>query len=109
MWMWHDIPRNDDDQDADGDTQLHSAEGSPQSSSDEHDTFLCCSRDASHATTDAQSTAHPVDTPRRSHESTGPIGIALALATVSDSRRRYVILRERLAVRTKMRWYTMKR
>jgi hypothetical protein len=97
MWMWHDVPRNDDDQDADGDTQLHSAEGSPQSSGDEHDTFLRRSRDASHATTDAQSTARPVDTPRRSHESTGPIGIALAPATASDSGRRYVISREQLA------------
>ncbi|KAI0246792.1 hypothetical protein BJV78DRAFT_1157633 [Lactifluus subvellereus] len=101
MWMWHDVPRNDDDQDADVDTQLHSAgEGSPQSSGDEHDTFLRHSRDASHGTRDAQSTARPVDTPRRSHESTGPIGIALApvsKATAGDSGRRYIISREQLA------------
>ncbi|KAI0247683.1 hypothetical protein BJV78DRAFT_1243176, partial [Lactifluus subvellereus] len=43
-----------------------------------HDAFLRRGRDASHGTRDAQSTARLVDTPRRSHESAGPIRIALA-------------------------------
>jgi hypothetical protein len=80
MWMWHDVRRGgDDDQDADLDAQLRSpGDASPQSSGDERDAFLRRSRDASHGTRAAAPTARLVDVPRSSHESSGPIGVALA-------------------------------
>jgi hypothetical protein len=94
MWMWHDVQGHDDDQDADLDTQLHSAgEGSVQSSGDEHDAFLRRSGDATRGTRDGQTTARLVDSPRRSQDSSGPIGVALS----SSNRPTAVISREQLA------------
>jgi hypothetical protein len=79
MWMWHDVRRGEDDQDADLDAQLGSpGDASPQSSGDERDAFLRRSRDASHSSRAAAPTARLVDVPRSSRESSGPIGVALA-------------------------------
>ena len=79
MWMWHDVRRGEDDQDADLDAQLRSpGVASPQSSGDERDAFLRRSRDASQGTRAPAPTARLVDVPRSSHESSGPIGVALA-------------------------------
>jgi hypothetical protein len=100
MWMWHDVQGHDDDQDGDLDTQLHSAgEGSVQSSGDEHDAFLRRSGDASRGTRDGQTTARLVDSPRRSQDSSGPIGVALTSSngpTAGYSEHRHVISREQL-------------
>jgi hypothetical protein len=78
MWMWHDVDRNDYDQDADLDAQLRSPdEGSPVASGDERDAFL--RRDPPGGTRNGEPTARLVDAPRSSQDSSGrPIGIALA-------------------------------
>jgi len=77
--MWHDVRRGEEDQDADLDAQLRSpGDASPQSSGDEREAFLRRSGDASHSTKAAAPTARLVDLPRSSHESSGPIGVALA-------------------------------
>ena len=81
MWMWHDVRRSraEDDQDADLDAQLRSpGDASPQSSGDERDAFLRRSRDASQSTKAPAPTARLVDVPRSSHESSSPVGVALA-------------------------------
>jgi hypothetical protein len=79
MWMWHDVHRNDYDQDADLDAQLRSPnEGSPMASGDERDAFLRRSGDAPAASRNGEPTARLVDAPRSSQDSAGhPIGIAL--------------------------------
>ena len=79
MWMWHDVHRNDYDQDADLDAQLRSpGEGSPTGSGDERDAFLRRSGDAPSGARNGEPTARLVDAPRSSQDSSGrPIGIAL--------------------------------
>jgi hypothetical protein len=79
MWMWHDVDRNDYDQEADLDAQLRSpGEGSPVASGDERDAFLRRSGDLPGGTRNGEPTARLVDAPRSSQDSSGrPIGIAL--------------------------------
>ncbi|KAI9434361.1 hypothetical protein H4582DRAFT_1979281 [Lactarius indigo] len=80
MWMWHDVHRNDYDQDADLDAQLRSPgeEGSPVVSGDERDAFLRRSEDPPDNSRNGEPTARLVDAPRSSQDSSGrPIGIAL--------------------------------
>jgi hypothetical protein len=85
MWMWHDVRRGEDE-DPDLDAQLRSPDvGSPQSSGDERDAFLRRSRDASHSAKAAAPTARLVDVPRPSHESSGPVGVALASGSKTPS------------------------
>jgi hypothetical protein len=98
MWQWEDVHEGDDDQDADLGAQLRSA--SPQSSGDEHDSFLRRSRGASNGARDSASSARVVDAPRHSRESSGPVGVALADEAkdkVPSPRRRHIISREQLA------------
>ena len=87
--MWHDVHRNDDDQNADLDAQLRSpGEGSPTGSGDERDAFLRRSGDAPGGPRNGEPTARPVDAPRSVQDSSGrPIGIALTASTsaVTDS------------------------
>jgi len=80
MWMWHDVA--EDDHDADLDAQLRSpGDASPQSSGDEREAFLRRSGEASNGARDATSAPRLVDAPRTSHDSSGPIGVALALGS----------------------------
>ena len=97
--MWHDVRRGEDDQDADLDAQLRSPDdASPQSSGDERDAFLRRSGDASQSTKAAAPTARLVDVPRSSHESSGPIGVALASGSkASVPRPRHIIPPKQLA------------
>jgi len=61
--MWHDVRRDEDDQDADLDAQLRSTgDASPKNSIDECDAFLRRSGDASHSTNAASPTARLVVT-----------------------------------------------
>ena len=80
--MWHDVHRNDYDQDADLDAQLRSPdEGSPMVSGDEREAFLRRSGDAPAGSRNGEPTARLVDAPRSSQDSAGrPIGIALTAA-----------------------------
>ncbi|KAN0124148.1 hypothetical protein V8E53_015846 [Lactarius tabidus] len=116
MWMWHDVHRNDYDQDADLDAQLRSPdEGSPVGSGDERDAFLRRSGDVPGGPRNGEPTARLIDAPRSSQDSSGrPIGIALtsgasvAIASSAFGRKssrfssasdgaRHVISREQLA------------
>jgi hypothetical protein len=101
MWMWHDVHRGDDDQDADLDAQLRSPDdASPQSSGDERDAFLRRSRDASRGTRAATPTARLVDVSRSSHDSPNPVGVALASgskASAPPPGQRHIIPRKQLA------------
>ena len=101
MWMWHDVRRGEDDQDADLDAQLRSpGDASPQSSGDERDAFLRRSRDASYSTKPPTPTARLVDVPRSSRESSGPIGVALASGSKPSApppRPRHIIPPKQLA------------
>lgn len=84
--MWHDVRRGEDDQDADLDAQLRSpGDASPQSSGDERDAFLRRSGDAFHSSRAAAPTARLVDVPRSSHETSGPVGVALALGSKAST------------------------
>ena len=104
MWMWHDVHRGDDDQDADLDAQLRSPDdASPQTSGDERDAFLRRSRDASHGARAATPTARFVDLPRSSPDSSSPVGVALASASKPrdpSPGRRHIIPRKQLAKAT---------
>jgi len=99
--MWQDVHESDDDQDADLGVQLRSPDyASPQSSGDERDSFLRRSRGASNGARNSASSARLVDAPRTSHDSSGPIGVALADEAkdkVPPPRRRHIISREQLA------------
>ena len=108
MWMWHDVDRNDYDQDADLDAQLRSPdEGSPVASGDERDAFLRRSGDPPPQSRNGEPTARLVDAPRTSQDSAGhPIGIAVtAGASISSKHKsrgpvaggRHIISREQLA------------
>jgi hypothetical protein len=101
MWMWHDVHRGDDDQDADLDAQLRSPDdASPQSSGDERDAFLRPSRGASHGARATAPTARLVDVPRTSHDSSSPVGVALASgskASAPSPGQRHIIPRKQLA------------
>jgi len=98
MWMWDDVRRGEDDQDADLDAQLCSpGDASPQSSRDEHDAFCVAAEPLRRA---AAPTARLVDVPPSSRESPGPIGVALASgskASVPCPRPRHIILPKQLA------------
>jgi hypothetical protein len=84
--MWHDVRRGEDDHDADLDAQLRSpGDASPQSSGDERDAFLRRSGDASQSTRAAAPTARLVNVPRSSHETSGPVGVALALGSKASA------------------------
>jgi hypothetical protein len=98
MWMWHDVRRGEDDQDADLDAQLRSpGDASPQSSGDERDAFLRRSGDASYSTRAPAPTARLVDLPRSSRESSAPIGVALASGSKPTPRPRHIIPPKQLA------------
>jgi hypothetical protein len=100
MWMWHDV-HGDDDQDADLDAQLRSPDdASPQSSGDERDAFLRPSRDSSQGTRTTAPTARLANVPRSSHDSSGPVGVALASGSKASVRapgQRHIIPRKQLA------------
>ena len=99
--MWHDVGRGEGDQDVDLDAQLRSpGDASPQSSGDERDAFLRRSADASHSSRAAAPTARLVDVPRSSHESSSPVGVALASgdkASARSSGQRHIIPPKELA------------
>ena len=99
--MWHDVRRGDDDQDADLDAELRSPEyASPQSSGDERDAFLRRSRDVPQVVRDTAPTTRFVDVPRSSHDSSSPVGVALASgskASAPSLGQRHIIPRKQLA------------
>lgn len=101
MWMWHDVRRGDDDQDADLDAQLRSPDdASPQTSGDERDAFLRRSRDPPHGARAATPITRLADAPRSSPDLSGPVGVALASASKpSDPSpgHRHIIPRKQLA------------
>ena len=88
--------RDEDGQKADLDAQQCSpGDASSEGNGDERDVFLCRSGDDSHSIKAAAPTAHLVDMPCCSDESSGPIGIVLASCrqlSVSSPGPRHIIL-----------------
>ncbi|KAH9985671.1 hypothetical protein BJV74DRAFT_886229 [Russula compacta] len=101
MWMWHDVHRSDDEQDADLDAELRSpGDASAQTSGDENDAFLRPSGEAYYDARETTSSPRLVDAPRTSRDSSGPIGVALSQGSkpsVPSPGRRHIISREQLA------------
>ncbi|KAI9452523.1 hypothetical protein F5148DRAFT_1331069 [Russula earlei] len=99
--MWQDVHEGDDDQDADLDAQLRSpGHASAQSSGDEREAFLRRSGDVVNGAKDVAPTARLVDAPRTSHDSSGPIGVALVTsskASIASPEQRHIISPEHFA------------